>query len=162
MADTERGAEYSKRKSRKGYITWEAIDPHDHEQDGRWDVLVSQQRINWIVSQGQGKAREFGFTTKEALLDPVHLWRGLRDLTFCGLENVHDDIDPDNMLCYVAQPNHAYDYRTGERRRPWPGQVFVVPVSEERIVYNGWWVRADGSQPDQPTMFDERFRDQVF
>ena len=39
-------------------------------------------------------------------------------------------------LCYVGLPPDAYNHRMGERLRPWLGQVFLVFVDDDRIVYH--------------------------
>jgi len=150
MGDTERGAKYSKDKRRRGYQPIQAVDPHD---GGLWDVLLSDDKVKYVASQGMGKAKELAHTVRSSLLYPRHIYRGLRLLEF--------DIEEDDWLCYVAQPDHAYSYRTGERRPAWLGEVFAVCVNEDRVVYGWGGVKADGTADHQPTGFEDRFRELV-
>jgi hypothetical protein len=78
-----------------------------------------------------GAAVELVDTVRWTLLHFMALFRGVRDL--------ERDISEDNWLCYVGNPGHAYDHKTGAKRPPWPGEVFLVFVTDERVIYNWYW-----------------------
>jgi hypothetical protein len=151
MSETHPGATYSKEKVRRGYSTLRAIDPHD---GGEWDVLLPNDKMDWIARQGMGAARELADTVRWALLNPRHVYRGVRD--------DERDVDDDGWLCYVARPKHAYDRRTGEKRDPWPGEVLLVYVTDERVVYLWYWDECDEHDDTLPRYFEERFTERVF
>ena len=96
----------------------EAINPHSGQP---WTVYFRDSMMDRAVKLGPGAVREMGFTVPEAILNPKAIFQG-----------DNDEGEPD-WLCYVSSPGQAYDYRTGEKRRPWPGKVFVVKFDEFRI-----------------------------
>jgi hypothetical protein len=151
MSDTEPGGVYEKSKSRRGYGELPAIDPHD---GGTWTVLVSGRTMERVKSRGLGATRELADTVKWSLSNIRHLFRGLRD--------DEDDVDDDGWLCYVARPNHAYDWKTTDRVPPWEGEVFLVYVTDERVVYQWKWVKADPENPNLPIDHNDRFKVKVF
>ncbi len=150
MADTSSGATYEKTKKRRGFSSIQAIDPHD---GGRWDVLVPDDWMDWIAKDGPGRARELAFVLPWILLHPHKIFRGIRDL--------ERDLDEDEWLCYVAIPGKAFDYKTGAERCPWPNEVVLVCVTDERVVYNWLWVAADPENPRLPVDWRTRFREEV-
>jgi hypothetical protein len=151
MGETQPGAKYDKAKTRKGYAVVDAIDPHD---GGTWNVLISPQFMEWVKRQGMGKTRELTDSVRWVLLNPAMLRRGLRD--------IERDIDDDGWLCYVATPPRAYDYKTGAQRPPWDGEVMIVCVTDEGVLYGWWWVQADPDDPRLPIGHQQRFRERVF
>ncbi|MCE9555644.1 MAG: hypothetical protein K8T91_20025 [Planctomycetes bacterium] len=144
-------AEYAKEKQRQGYSSVKAVDPHDGKQ---WDVLISGKTIARAAGSGSGCAKELAYTVRCALLDIRHLYRGVRD--------IDRQIDEDKWLCYIATPSHAYDYKTGEQVPAWRNEVFLVYVTDERVVYTWGWVTADPNNPHIPEDCDTRFREKVF
>jgi hypothetical protein len=151
MSDTTPGCVYSKEKSRRGYSPLPAVDPHDGKT---WTVLLPHKMVSWIAARGRGAALELGYTVPWALLNPRHVFRGIRD----------DDsnIDDDGWLCYVSRPTHAFDWKTHKRGPSWPGEVFLVYVTDERVVYCSTWVKCDPNDPDLPIDFEDRFKVRVF
>jgi hypothetical protein len=151
MSETHPGAVYSKTKERRGYATLQAVDPHD---GGQWDVLLSHDQMDWIAANGKGAARELADTVRWSLLNIRHLYRGVRD--------DDRDVDDDGWLCYVATPEHAYNWKSGEKVRSWPHQVFLVYVTDERVVYHWRWDDCSEDDPHLPVDYLKRFRDKVF
>src|SRR3990167_1089392 len=151
MADTSPVAVYVAIKTRRGYVTLPAIDPHTGSQ---WDVLLSDEKIGWIGKQGIGAARELAFTVPTALLNIRHLYRGIRD--------DRREVDEDDWLCYISTPSKAYDRKSGACVPAWRGEVFLVYVTDERVVYNWYWDKCDLSSPHLPRDFDNRFTERIF
>ena len=151
MGDTLPGAAYSKRKTRRGYQTILAVDPHDGQE---WDVLVPDSKLAWVASQGRGATLEFVETVRWSLKNIRHLFRGVRD----------DDreIDDDGWLCYVSTPSKAYDWKRGIQVPPWENELFLVYMTDERVVYHWAWYDIDGEDPHLPIDHDVRFRERVF
>lgn len=151
MADTDPGAEYSIRKERRGYSTLLAVDPHTGKE---WDVLLPGLKMDWVKKQGQGAAKEMAFTLPWALRNIRHLHRGVRD----------DDleIDDDKWLCYIAAPSRAYNWRTGSECNAWEDELFLVYVTDERVVYHWGWYACDGFDNTLPVDHKTRFKDCIF
>jgi hypothetical protein len=140
----------SKEKCRRGYSSLDAIDPND---GGKWQVLLSNSKMDWVAAQGHGAAMELADTVRWTLLHPRAIFRGVRDLD--------KEVEEDNWLCYVSTPNHCYDHKTGERRPPWDGEIFMVFVTEERVVYNWYWDECDRQDVNLPTDHENRFIEKV-
>lgn len=151
MAETASGATYEKTKERRGYAAIPAIDPHD---GGEWDVLISPQLLQQTQRRGMGRTKELADTVRWAVLHPTALFRGIRD--------IENEIDDDDWLCYVATPPTAYDYKTGDVRDGWSGQVLLVCVNDERVLFNWMWVDCDPENPKWPIDHKVRFREKVF
>jgi hypothetical protein len=139
-----------KEKRRRGYTSLDAIDPRD---GGSWQVLLQDSKMDYVASQGHGAAMELADIVRWALRHPTAIYRGIRDL--------ERDISEDDWLCYVTVPQHAYDHKTGDKRPPWVGEVFLVFVTDERIVYCWYWCECDGQQTHLPTDHENRFADKV-
>ncbi len=151
MTDTLPGATYEKKKSRRDYSVVDAIDPHD---GGLWDVLVSPGFLEWVKKRGMGRTKELAYSARWVLLNPAGLYRGVRD--------TDHDVDDEGWLCYSAIPPDAYDYKTGERRDPWSNQTMMVCVTDERVLYDWWWVPSDPESPNLPINHQLRFREKIF
>jgi hypothetical protein len=152
--ETLPGADYSKRKTRRGYESLLAVDPHDH---GEWDVLLSAAKIGQIAQLGKrrpGAIKELIDTVRWSLRGAKHIFRGVRD--------DKQDLDEDPWLCYVARPSHAFDWKTGERRQAWVDEVFLLYVTDERVVYHWYWDHCDPDNPALPLNYRLRFGKQVF
>lgn len=151
MADTDSGATYSVRKERRGYTTHLAIDPHT---GGEWDVLIPDKKLDWVRKEGPGAQKELAFTVRWSLRNIRHLYRGVRD----------DDLelDEDGWLCYIATPSRAYNWRTGADLPAWTNELFMVYVTDERIVYHWGWYDCDRHDPTLPVDYETRFTDRIF
>lgn len=151
MSDTTPGCQYTKEKSRRGYSSTPSLDPHD---GGKWTVLIPHRKMDWVQSRGMGAFSELAYTVRWALLNPCRLFRGVRD--------DEEDIDDDGWLCYVSRPNHAYNWKTHQKVAPWPDEVFLVYVTDERVVYSWLWVERDPNDANLPINFEDRFKVKVF
>lgn len=149
--ETYPGAEYSKQKSRRGYHSVKAIDPHDGKE---WELLLSEDMLKYTASKGHGAALELAHTVRWALLNPRQIYRGVRD--------DENDVDDDGWLCYVATPPHAYDFKRGVQVPAWPNEVFAVYVTDERVIYRWMWLKCDENDLHKPVDHESRFRAQVF
>ncbi len=150
MANSDPDSGAPKAKRRRGYSSLDAIDPRD---GGKWQVLLPDSKMDWVGSQGRGAALELADTVRWSLLHPRAVFRGIRDL--------ERDLVEDDWLCYVSLPRHAYDYKTGTKRNAWPGEVFMVFVTGERIVYGWYWGECDQQESHLPADFENRFREKV-
>ena len=109
--------------------------------------------MDYVAAQGLGASLELADTVRWTLLHLRALFRGVRELD--------RDISEDNWLCYVGNPGHAYDHKTGAKRPPWPGEVFLVFVTDERVVYNWYWCECDSRDCHLPADYDSRFLERV-
>ena len=151
MAGCKNNSWGPKNKQRRGYSPLDAIDPRDGKI---WQVLLSDDKMDYTASRGGGAALELADTVRWALLNPSSIYRGVRDL--------ERDIVEDDWLCYVATPKHAYDYRTNEKVTPWNGEVFLIYVTDERILYNWYWDEADEDDIHLPNDYENRFLERLF
>lgn len=135
---------------RKGHGTIRAIDPSNGSVR---PVFVSLEFASRIAKQGAGKAMEFKEVVTESLLSPTAIFQGLR------LD--HPEIDEDDWFCYVARPEYAYDYKTSHRRAAWFGEVMLICVTSDWVVYNWNWYKSDPNNPNLPIDFETRFRKRV-
>jgi len=55
----------------------------------------------------------------------------------------------------------TYNHKTGDRVRPWSGQVFLVFVDDDRIVYDWRWDKADADDLRLPVDSARRFEEKV-
>lgn len=150
MTEGEKNPADLKSKRRRGYCSIDAIDPSDGK---KWQVLLPDTKMDYVASQGHGAALELADTVRWTLLHPCALFRGVRDL--------ERDISEDAWLCYVGIPHHAYDRKTGARRPPWAGEVFLVFVTDERVVYNWYWYESDSRDSRLPADYEGRFLERI-
>jgi hypothetical protein len=124
----------------------EALDPNTGKTR---HLYVRQAKIQATAKRGMGPARELAYVVPWAVQNPSAIFRGVREE------------GESQWLCFVARPQDAYDYKTGERRAPWLGQVFLVFVDDDRIIYNWRWDKADLNQPDLPLDYVDRFEERL-
>jgi hypothetical protein len=126
-----------------------ALDPHTRKE---WNLFVRVRKIRQTASKGMGAASELACTVLETVQKPKAVFRGV---TEC------DDGD-ETWLCYVGAPARAFDYRTGNARPAWKGEVFLVFVDEDLIVRRWEWTDADRDHPHLPDRHDRgRFRERL-
>jgi hypothetical protein len=120
------------------------VDPEDGKL---WHLLVSDQTMDLAAKRGMMHAKLLAHCVPEVVLAPFAIFRGVRE------EGER------NFLCYCGRPKHAYA-RDGETTPPYQGEVFLVFVSDERVIYNWRWEpsgSADGKLPEgHEARFDER------
>lgn len=139
-----------KEKVRRGYSSLDAVDPRDGKQ---WHVLLADSKMDWVAQQGEGRTRELAHTVRWSLMNPRAIFRGVRDDTH--------GMDEDEWLAYVATPPKAYDHKTGREVPPWPNEVFLVFVSEERVIYNWYWSECDRYDSHLPEDYESRFDERL-
>lgn len=124
-----------------------ALNPSTGEQ---WTLLIRHKKLDETAKRGMGAARELAHTVRQVVLHPTAVFKGVR-------EEVEEE-----WLCYVGTPETAYNYRTGDARPAWEGEVFLVFVNDDRIVYNWRWEKADSRYRDLPLNFEDRFDQRVY
>ncbi|MEX1040753.1 MAG: hypothetical protein WDZ51_08995 [Pirellulaceae bacterium] len=137
---------YEKKLCRNGYGSVEAVDPHDGKM---WDVLISLEKVKEIAKHSRGKTLELADSVKQILQTPRAVYQGVRELS------------EDEWWCYVGVPESAYDYKTAQKRAPWPGQVMAIFVTDGRVLYNWYWCEADRDVSYLPKDYKTRFRKKV-
>jgi hypothetical protein len=124
----------------------DAINPSDGKT---WQLFVRTRKIEAVAKRGMGAAKELAYTVPWAVKHPCAIFRGVRD------EGEQD------WLCYVAAPSQAYDYKTGDTVEAWKGEVFLVFVNDDRIIYNWRWEEADPINPKLPKDWEHRYTEKV-
>jgi hypothetical protein len=134
-----------KRKTRNGYISLPAVDPSD---GGLWELLISIDRVRRTRHVGEGSALELGHIVPQVLLHPKAIFRNVRP----------ESPDHEESLCYVGCPDRAYTNPDGILSPPWPNEVYLVFVNNERIIHNYRWEKADPQDRVLPQGFDDESR----
>ena len=139
-----------KEASRRKYLTLLAFDPSD---GGACEVLVSFDRMQTVGRRSMAHAQECGHLVPATLQHPQAVFEGL-----CWDE----DEDPRGYgwRCYCRIPDKAYR-PDGTERSPYPGQVYLVFVNDERVAYNWRWEKADNDDADLPRDHQTRFKQRV-
>lgn len=133
-------------EKRNGYGSVPIIDPNTGTAR---TGFISLDFTKQIAKDGLGRASEFAELIVHLLMRPHAVFQGLR------LD--HPEIDEDDWFCYVATPTHAYDYRRNARRTAWLGQVVIIPVTSDWVVYNWYWVKSDPSDDRLPIDHQNRY-----
>ena len=84
------------------------------------------------------------------LQQPTAIFEGLR-------QDEDEDSRGMGWRCYCGIPEHAY-HSNGTQRNPYPGQVYLVFVNDERVAYNWRWEKADPDDPKVPENHEARFK----
>jgi hypothetical protein len=142
VGEVERHLAKSEQKLPRDCHGLDAIDPFTGK---KWQIYLRDATMDRAVKIGPGALKELGFTLREEVQIPKAVFQGVRE-----------EGEP-NWLCYVCRPDKAYNYRTGDRCRAWPGQVFIVVVDDDLIIRRALWVKADPNMPDLPENHDTRF-----
>lgn len=137
-------------QQRRDYLMIEAVDPADGT---RCIVLISHQRIQAIGRRSMGQAKECAYTVPAILQKPTAIFEGLRS-------DEDEDRRGYGWRCYCGRPDCAFD-ADGSERPPYPGQVFLVFVNDERVAYNWRWEKADSDSQQLPAGYQERFKRQL-
>jgi len=122
--------------------TLRALNPLDGQQ---FTVTVRETKVETVRRRGIGPAKELVEIVPPTLLHPDAVFPILRE----G--------DEPRGLCFVGTPTRAYDYRTGSRVPPWLGEVFLVFVNAERVVYTWGWEKSSPNNPRYPENYEHRF-----
>jgi hypothetical protein len=134
-------------RSRRKYLTLEA---HDPASDAPAQVLISYDRMQTVARRSMAHAKECGIILPKVLQQPTAIFEGLR-------HDEDEDRQAAGWRCYCGIPEHAY-HSDGSERSPYPGQVYLVFVDDERVAYNWRWEKADADNADLPLNHETRFR----
>lgn len=129
-----------------GCVAVEAVNPADGKPS---EVYLRESKIAATARRGMGPAQELARNVPWVLQNPTAIFRGVREE---GESLWH---------CYVGCPKDGYDYKTGERVPPWLGQVFMVFVDDDRIIYNWRWDGVDSDDLRLPENYGRRFEERV-
>lgn len=134
-------------RSRRDFLSIAALNPIDN---ATCDVFVSFDRMQAVGRRSLGHVKECGYLVPEILQQPTAVFEGLR-------RDEDEDRGAAGWRCYCGVPAHAY--RTdGSATRPYPGQVYLVFVNDEGVVYNWRWEQADLDDPLLPVDHQTRFK----
>lgn len=129
--------------SRRQYLTLEAAEP-----DGSaGEVQISFDRMQAVGRRSMGHAKECGLIVPQILQNPTAIFEGL-------CEDEDEDRRGYGWRCYCGVPGQAF-HADGTARAPWPDQVYLVFVNDERVAYNWRWEQAD---PEVPIGYQTRFK----
>jgi len=136
-----------KGETRRQYILLDAINADDGKL---FKIQVSFDRMQAVARRSLGHASECGYILPVILQKPTAIFEGLR----------HDD-DEDRRgvgwRCYCGVPSNCYR-PDGTVAPPYPRQVFLVFVNEDRVAYNWRWEKADEKDGNLPINHAERFK----
>lgn len=140
----------AKDDSRRQYVTIRAIDPEDGKT---CDVLISYDRMQAVGRRSMGNAKECAYIVPMVLQHPTAIFGGLR-------RDEDEDRKGYGWRCYCGIPDHGY-LVDGTPVRPFPEQVYLVFVNDEKVAYNWRWERADPDDPKLPLDHHVRFRERL-
>jgi len=121
------------------------IDPVDGKPR---TVFLRSAKMQEVARRGMGAARELAHSVREVLGSPTAIFRGVREE------------GESEWLCYSGIPSQAFDYKTGQGGKAWEGEVLLVYVNDDLIIYHWRWEKEDSRSPglpiDHATRFNER------
>lgn len=134
--------------TRRQALTIEAVGPVDGKLIA---ATVDQRKLFACRDRSIGQLKEAAFIVPKILKKPTAIFQGLK----------RDDDEPrtasdEGWLCYCGTPEMAYN-QDGDEIAAHKGEVFLVFVSSELVVYNWYWYRCDRDNPDLPEDYGERF-----
>lgn len=138
-------------KTSKGNrIEIEAVNPDDWGNPQL--VCVRNSDLQFHAGRGQGAIEECKYVF-QALSKPEALFRGIRK------DEDEKFTDSPGWLCYSIRGSNRYD-RQGQ---PYPskGEVFLVFINEEKVVYNWTWYKADPDDDKIPVDSGTRFKERL-
>jgi len=132
--------------TRRDYLTLAALEP-----DGSTgEVLISYDRMQTVARRSMGHAKECGYIVPAVLQAPTAIFEGLAS-------DEDEDRRGVGWRCYCGAPAVAYR-ADGTSRPPFPNQVYVVFVNEDRVAYNWRWEKTDPDAPGLPLNHAKRFK----
>jgi hypothetical protein len=137
-------------EKRREALTLDAIDPKDGRQIV---VMFSQEKLLAVAKRSKGQIKEAAYAVPIILQKPKAVFRGLLRET----DEPKGEGD-EGWLCYCGIPEIAYN-EDGTPRAPWAGEVLMVFVSSEKVVYNWYWVKCDKNDPNLPEDHSVRFKE---
>ena len=136
-------------ESRRRYITIAAAEP-----DGTTcEVLISFDRMQSVGRRSLGHAKECALIVPMILQHPAAIFAGLR-------RDEDEDRRGYGWRCYCGLTEHSYR-PDGSEARPYPNQVYLVFVNDQRVAYNWRWEQAHPDDPTLPVDHETRFRQRL-
>ena len=134
-------------ETRRQYLLLDAVCP----DSGRTiQVQLSYDRLQVVARRSMGHAKEAAFIVPHILQKPTAIFEGLR-------QNEDEDRRGVGWRCYCGVPPQSY--RTdGKECDVYPGQVYLVFVNQDKVVYNWRWEKADPDAPTLPIGHGTRFK----
>lgn len=136
-----------KGRSRREGIQLAAVDP---ESGKTCQIQISFDRMQAVGKRSLGHAKECGWIVPQILQKPTGIFEGLR----------HDE-DEDRTgygwRCYCGLPDRSYGM-DGREAPPYPGQVYLVFINDQRVAYNWRWEKCDPDDPNLPMNHGSRFK----
>ena len=118
-------------------------------------VTYSYEKVMASAGRSQGQIQEAACIVPMILQQPKAVFLGLmRDVDEPRQER------EEGWLCYSGVPALAYN-EDGSSKSAWPGEVFLVFVNREKVVYNWYWYQCDPDNPGLPEGHATRFRERV-
>ena len=134
-------------KTRREYLKINAIDP----ANGKFlEVQISFNRIQTVGKRSQGHASECAYIVPQILQKPSAIFEGL----CLDADEPHRGY---GWLCYCGIPTCSYT-TDGQTKDPWPNEVFLVFINDEKVAYNWYWTACDDDNHDLPKDHDTRFK----
>lgn len=138
-------------KSRRQYLTLQAIDPKDGTLTA--EIMVSFDRMQAVARRSLGHAKECGHIIPAILDRPSAIFEGLR-------RDEDEDRKGFGWRCYCGIPTNSY-HHDGSEGCPYPGQVYLVFINDECVAYNWRWEKADPDNLCLPIDHATRFQKQL-
>jgi hypothetical protein len=129
---------------------YECLDAVNPKDGSTFTVKISRERMQAVARRGKGHVFEMAYIMPKVLTGPKAIFEGL-----CRDEDEPKYDYSIGCLCYVGKPSIAFR-SNGQQVEPWQGQVYLVFVTNENVVYNWRWEKADGN--DLPKDHDKRFK----
>lgn len=137
-----------KKDSRRQYLTLQALNPEDGQLTA--EVQISFDRMQAVGRRSLGHAKECGYIVPMILQKPTAIFEGLT-------RDEDEDRRGYGWRCYCGIPEYSY-HSDGTPGRPYPGQVYLVFVNDERVAYNWRWEKAGPDEPALPIDHATRFK----
>jgi hypothetical protein len=137
--------------SRRSGIVLAARDPKEGTLS--LHVQISFDRMQAVAKRGLGHAKECGYIVPSILANPIAIFEGLR-------RDEDEDRWGFGWRCYCGVPAHSYR-PDGTEAPPYPNQIYLVFVNDERIAYNWRWEKSTVEEPTLPAHWETRFRERL-
>jgi len=139
-----------KEHSRRAGLSLRAVEPHS---DASCEVHLSFDRMQAVAKRSLGHAKECAFIVPHILQNPTAVFEGLR-------RDEDEDSRGVGWRCYCGIPERSYA-SDGTAGRPYPNQIYLVFVNDERVAYNWRWEKADADDSSLPQAHALRFKQRL-
>jgi hypothetical protein len=100
-----------------------------------------------------GHAKECGIVVPMILARPTAIFEGLR-------RDEDEDHRGFGWRCYCGVPEQSFR-PDGTAGRPYPGQIYVVFINDEKVAYNWRWEKTDPDDARLPIDHTIRFKQRL-